>query len=331
MNHIDIKSVAKYTKELTLLYAEDDIKLQTETQVLFESLFKSVTVVNDGQIALDEYKNNNFDLIISDIKMPNMDGMELVKEVKEINFKQAVIITSAYNDSEYLMQFINLNVNQFITKPVKIDNLLDTLYQVSKNIVNASMIESYRKELESNNVILKDKNDELQSLVRILDSKLAQISKGQGSKKDVDYKEAEISGEHLNELKELETDISGASVLISLSKNINISNIQVLGDMFDSYAEIISFYPSYSDLDNKIGQLSTSLASAPENFIKRVSDISILLESFIYVLRIWRKNLVDGEAKKAFELHASMLNDISTIISIIDGTEDDIESEMEFF
>jgi len=209
--------------------------------------------------------------------------------------------------------------------------MINVIYDVSKAIINERMIEGYRKELEQTNKTLQTKNDELQSLVRILDSKIAQISKGQTTiAKDIDF-DSSISTEHLDELKELETDISGASVLISLSKNINVSNIQVLGEMFQSYALIISSYEEYCELKTKIETLSSSLDSAPENFIKRVEDISILLESFIYVLRMWRKNLVEGEVKKAFELHASMVNDISTIIAIIDGTEDEIESEMEFF
>ena len=332
MENINITTTIKYTKDLTLLYAEDDIELQNNTKDLFESLFKSVTIANNGKIALEFYKENNYDIVISDIKMPEMNGIELVKEIKSINSNQSVVITSAYSDSNYLLEFINLNVSHFITKPVNSDSLIQILYTVSKNIVNTNMVELYRKDLESTNVALKEKNDELQSLVRILDSKIAQISKGQTTiDKDVNYDNLDIPIDDLEELKELETDISGASVLISLSKNINISNIKVLAEMFSSYSKIISEYDGYEELSFNINTLSQSLDSNPENFIQRVEDISILLESFIYVLRIWRKNLVDGEAKKAFELHASMVNDIATIISIIDGTEDDIEGEMEFF
>jgi len=328
MQHVEISTAIKYTKELTLLYVEDDIEVQKHTQELFTSLFKSVVVANDGEEGLEYYKKNTFDIVVSDIRMPKMDGVALVKEIKELNANQAVIITSAYDDNSYLLDFINLHVSRFIHKPINFESLISTVYSVSKNIVNTNMIELYRKDLESKNVELKDKNDELQSLVRILDSKISQISKGQVVTKDIDFDELSISSEHLDELKELETDISGASVLISLSKNINTSNIQVLGDMFKSYSTVISSYPEYDELKVKIQMLSSSLSTAPENFIKRVEDISILLESFIYVLRMWRKNLVGNEPKKAFELHASMLNDISTIIAIIDGTDDEIESEM---
>jgi len=331
---ITIDDTLQYTKGLKLLYVEDDLELQESSKELFKILFQSVTTVNDGEEALKKYNSEHFDIIISDIKMPKLNGIELTKAIREIDKSQYIIITSAYNDAEYLMEFINLNIKQFIQKPINIDNMLEVLYFTSKNIVNQQMVEQYRRELESNNKELAKKNEELQSLVRILDAKILQISKESTSsshEQDINLADATIKDEHLNELKELEIDISGAAVLISLSKNLSVSNIEVLGEMFLSYAEILASYDGYVDLSNKINELGNSLNNAPENFIKRVNDISTLLESFIYVLRMWRKNLVNDETQKAFDLHASMINDITTIISIIDGTENEIETEMEFF
>jgi len=332
MNDIGVSSTLKYTKELSLLYVEDDISLQTQTKELFESLFKSVAVASCGKEALGKYIVNDYDMVITDVKMPNMDGVELVKKIREIKSHQEIIITSAYNDSDSLMSFINLNVSNFILKPIKTENLIITIHNVAKNIINLKMVESYRKDLESTNVSLKEKNDELQSLLRILDSKLTQLSSAQ-TKENIDrnFDAMRIEKIHLEELKELETDISGASVIISLSKNISEKNIEVLAQMFALYASIVAKYSEYSELEEKIQLLSDSLNQGAENFIKRVDDIAILLESFIYVLRMWRKNLVQNDVKKAFELHASMINDVSTIIAIIDGTQNDIKSEMEFF
>ncbi len=328
----DIATTLKYTKELTLLYVEDDISLQIQTQELFESLFKSVQVASNGEEALKFYNQNDYDLVITDVNMPKIDGLELVRKIRDIKDKQEIIITSAYKDSENLLVFINLNISNFILKPINTKNLISIIDNVSRSITNSKMVELYRKNLESTNVSLKEKNDELQSLVRILDSKLAQLSSAYiGENINRNFDELLISKSHLDELKELETDISGASVIISLSKKITENNIQVLGDLFTSYSDIISEYEDYVELKENMMLLANSLSTSPENFIKRVDDISILLESFIYVLRIWRKNLVENDAKKAFELHASMINDISTIITIINGTENEIESEMEFF
>jgi YesN/AraC family two-component response regulator len=303
-----------------------------ETKELFNTLLKNVTTANDGQEALSIYKQEHFDIVVTYIKMPFMNGVELTAEIKEINQDQCIIVASAYNDNEYLLDFINLNIKQFMQKPIKMNNMLEVLYDVSKKIVNAQLVEKYRKELESNNTQLKDKNDELQSLVRILDSKITQIAqKSCNQIMCANFENITFSSEHLDELKELEIDISGASVLISLSKNLSLANIQVLSNMFLSYSTTISNYKEFEELASSIKDLANALNNAPQNFIDRVSDISILLETFIYVLRMWRKNLVENNFKKAFELHASMVNDITTIISIIDGTENDIKTQIEFF
>lgn len=330
MSTITTDDTIKYAKHLNILYVEDDVELQQQTKEFLEILFHSVITTNNGKEALEKYLQNEFDIVISDIKMPVMNGIELTKEIKRINPNQVIIITSAYNDIEYLTNFINLNIKQFMQKPIRIENMLNVLYDTSKNIVNDKMIETYRKELEVSNKSLQEKNEELQSLIRILDSKLIQLSK-ESNINNINVNELQIRSSDLEELQELETDISGAAVLISLSTNLTVLNIEILGNMFKSYSNILSHYEEFKDLNISITCLGNILMDAPQNFIQRVEDISILLESFIYVLRMWRKNVVENEIKKAFELHTSMINDVNTIIAIIDGTENEIEGEMEFF
>jgi len=332
MNSITTDMTINFTKELKVLYAEDDLDLQKQTKEFFEVLFKSVKVVNNGYEALSAYKQEDFDIVISDVRMPKMDGIELTTKIREINQLQNIIIISAYNDTEDLLTFINLNIRQFIQKPINIDSMLETLYTTSKSIVNEKMIEEYRTSLENSNKELTEKNTELSSLIRILDAKIAQIAKGTAREiKTTDVSNAKITQENLLELKELEIDIDGATILIGLSKNLKISNIQVLGKMFREYSEILQNYKIYTNLASEIYELSSLLNNAPQNFIDRVTEITTLLESFIYVLRLWRGKVARNEFTKALELHISMINDVRTIISIVNGTQDEIETEMEFF
>lgn len=107
------------------------------TEVL-EDLFSTVAVAADGKEALQSYQahyenhHQYFDLVMSDIQMPQMNGIELCEALCKINPKQKIIILSAHTDSEYLLQLINLGVAQFITKPIKQEELLDTLYIVAQ-------------------------------------------------------------------------------------------------------------------------------------------------------------------------------------------------------
>jgi YesN/AraC family two-component response regulator len=316
----------KYTKDLSLLYVEDDLDLQKYTAELFNTIFADVTTANNGAEALKLYKEKTFDIVVSDIRMPVMDGLELIKKIKEIDSSQVVIVTSAYSDSESLVEFINLNINHFLIKPVTMNNLMNIIYEISKNIVNSKMVELYKADLESKNLDLKRKNEELESLVRILDSKILQISKNKNSAiRCIDFDNVSISNDDLDKLKEIEDDISTTSVLISLSKKVDATSIKILAKMFFEYSEIVSQYEEYKTLCSKIKLLAELFKNSSEDFIKHVEEISVLLESFIYVLRMWRKDLCNDENKKAFELHASMIKDIDTIVAILNNTKDDDE------
>ena len=320
MSTISIDDTLHYTKDLTLLYAEDDLELQARTKEFFQELFKSVKVVDNGKEALQVYEKEHFDIVVSDVKMPFMDGKELTTKIKMINPHQCIIIISAYDDAECLLKFINLNIHQFLQKPIKVDNMMESLYYASKSIVNEKMVQEYRQTLEQKNRQLNTKGKELQTLVRILDVKLAQIAKDTEIVPDPN---TTISKKHLEELQEIEIDMSGALVLIHLSKKLSIANIEVLASMLLSYALILEQEEACASLYKSIKKLSEALTSTPESFIKRVDAILILLESFTYILRMWRNNIVNSEIQKAFELHISMIDDIETILTIIGDKEND--------
>jgi DNA-binding response OmpR family regulator len=130
----------KYSKDISILFVEDDLSIRTEIKELLEEIFSIVYVCVDGKDGLkkylDFYKKNGiyFDLVLSDIKMPNMDGIELIKAIYKENSNQIVLVLSAHNESEYLMQLINLGIRQFILKPLDYNNFLDVIFKINKDI-----------------------------------------------------------------------------------------------------------------------------------------------------------------------------------------------------
>jgi len=128
------------TRNLSLLLVEDYEPLRSNMAELLEDFFDTVVVAADGVEALALYKAyqtekvDGFDLVISDIQMPKMNGVELSEHLRELNSEQEIIILSAHTDSAYLLRLINLGVAQFITKPINHEELLDTLFHVSRNI-----------------------------------------------------------------------------------------------------------------------------------------------------------------------------------------------------
>jgi YesN/AraC family two-component response regulator len=134
MKNINAKELYKLTKDLSVLYVEDDLAFSDQTTDILEDFFLCVDTAYNGVEGLNSYKDyyvqndKYYDLVISDINMPKMDGIELTKEIYKINDKQPVIIVSAYNESEYLVELINIGVERFLQKPFKHDQLLEILF-----------------------------------------------------------------------------------------------------------------------------------------------------------------------------------------------------------
>lgn len=137
---VNVHNIYEQTKKLSVLLVEDDAQLRLRTSEILEDYFYSVDTAIDGMDGLAKYtaryeeKNSYFDLVISDIQMPGMDGVEMTRAIYALNKEQPVVILSGHTESDYLLALINLGVAQFITKPIQYDKMLDTLYTVSLKI-----------------------------------------------------------------------------------------------------------------------------------------------------------------------------------------------------
>ncbi len=142
------KDLLEYSKSLKLLYVEDDNDIRESTTLIFENFFTEVKSAVNGLEGLKKFKEDKFDIVVTDIRMPHLDGISMIKEIKNINEEQIMIVTSAYDESSYLMELIDLGVDGFILKPIKLDKFLKTFYKICKNIVELKTLEAYRQTLE---------------------------------------------------------------------------------------------------------------------------------------------------------------------------------------
>jgi len=125
-----INDIKRVTQESSMLFVEDDNDLRENTENIFKHLFKNVYIANDGEAGLQVYKQFhqdnriNFDLIVTDIVMPNMDGIEMIKEILENNPAQKIIVYSANNEKEFLVELNDIGVVGFFRKPIDMDELI---------------------------------------------------------------------------------------------------------------------------------------------------------------------------------------------------------------
>ncbi|RXJ87958.1 response regulator [Arcobacter sp. CECT 8985] len=136
--NIDLKEL----KTITLLYVEDDDILRTQTLNIFEKVFKQTLIATNGEEGLNlfnEYKDE-LDIIVTDLNMPKMNGLKMAEEIHKVSKTIPIIFTTAYTDEESLLKAISLNVDSYITKPVKIKDLTNSIltsvkkYRENKNL-----------------------------------------------------------------------------------------------------------------------------------------------------------------------------------------------------
>jgi DNA-binding response OmpR family regulator len=118
-----LEKLAKYK----VLYVEDEEGVRKNLSEILSLVFENVLVAKDGKEAYELFELHNLDLIITDIKMPELTGIELVKKIREKNSEVQIIIISAYTEVEYMLEAIELSLVRYIIKPVTETKLLSAL------------------------------------------------------------------------------------------------------------------------------------------------------------------------------------------------------------
>ena len=139
-------------KKLNILYVEDDDILRVELGKLLSKLFNKVILASDGKNGLDVYiddinNNKKIDLIISDINMPNMNGLEMIKNIREFDSEIPVILLTAHSDNNFLLEAISLHVSEYVIKPLNAHILISKIEKSYLPIEQKKLLEIKNKEL----------------------------------------------------------------------------------------------------------------------------------------------------------------------------------------
>ena len=132
----------KNFKELTLLLVEDEDSIRESMQEVFSGVFQKVISASNGDEGLKKFKKFSPDIVIADIMMPIMDGLEMSKQIKEVSKNTPVIILSAYSEKERLLKAIDVGIDKYVIKPIDMDELFVVLEQIVKTkLIGADIIE----------------------------------------------------------------------------------------------------------------------------------------------------------------------------------------------
>ena len=135
----------KFLKTLTVLYAEDDEHARASMSAVLNKIFKKAFIAKDGKQGLEYFKrfHEQIDVVISDINMPHLNGIELLEEVRKISKDIPFIFTTAFQETEYLLEAVKNNVFYYAHKPVNIKEII-------LKVQEASMLEYEKKKAQHN-------------------------------------------------------------------------------------------------------------------------------------------------------------------------------------
>ena len=142
-----------------VLLVEDEELARKTLAFYLNTIFDEVVVACDGADALEIIKKSfdkkeNFDLLITDLNMPNVNGMQMIDEILKLIPNQRFIIVSAHKNEEDLLKLINLRVSGYFVKPLNIDNMMEMLQKAKEEV----LLDKQPKIQEKTNKLLKLNN-----------------------------------------------------------------------------------------------------------------------------------------------------------------------------
>jgi len=162
MNLEYIEKIRVLGSSLNILYVEDEENIREEIATLLSHLFLNIDLAENGEEALEKYTHKEYDLILTDLNMPKLGGLELSKQILLTNPEQSIIIISAHKEVEQLAELIDIGVAGFILKPIDVQKLINKLYVRVKEIYANKMMKIHYEEMKKHIKIDTSSYDEIQ-------------------------------------------------------------------------------------------------------------------------------------------------------------------------
>lgn len=137
-------------KELIILVVEDEVKARESMINILSERFSKVIGAQNGDEGLKKFKKFKPDLVITDIAMPIMDGLDMAIEIKEISDDVPIVVLSAYSEKERLLRSIDIGIDKYLIKPVDIEELFKVLDYLIGEKIEANMLVKISEEYQFN-------------------------------------------------------------------------------------------------------------------------------------------------------------------------------------
>ena len=165
--------------DLTILYVEDDADMSEQVAHFLRKKCARVLQAANGREALEIYQAQRPDMIVSDVMMPEMDGLDFSEIVKRRDPAMPIILTTAFNDSAYLHRAIDIGVDNYVLKPVDLGKLhaamlksADLLFKTRELVTSRAQLEAYHRAAEEERALVSELMKRMMQPERMVDARV---------------------------------------------------------------------------------------------------------------------------------------------------------------
>ncbi|MFK2822751.1 EAL domain-containing protein [Malaciobacter sp. WC5094] len=350
----ELNDLIENAKNIKVLYAEDEHLTRDTIEDLLNIIFNEVLVAKDGEEALEIFKaNDDIDLLITDINMPKINGLELLKITKELKPELATIIVSAHSESKFMLNAIKLSVDNFIVKPLDAMQLFDVIKKAIEKTVlrkqnqrNLMILKQYQEITNKSSIISKT---DASGVITFVNDNFCEIS---------GYSQEELIGKNHNVVrhpdnpkelfKELWTTIKikkepWSGIIKNLAKDGKSYFVKsTIKPLLDQNGEIIEYMALRNDVTEIMSekrQLIASLESYKQSFLALIQIENFdILDKFYDATTVEKieeifENLIIGLFPKNTKLYEKIFklgDGLFAISNSLDNIEkDNIDLEVE--
>ena len=279
MNKILLQKCAQYCQEFKLLYVEDSEDIRLYTTETLKHFCPNVTTAKDGIEGLEKFKKEKFDMVLTDINMPNLNGLEMAKEMRKIENSVPILVLSAYNETEYFLESVKIGVDGFILKPLDLTQLIESLYKAAEKVHLRKELKIYQESLETK---VQQRTQEIE--YNLYHDDLTGLLNHKAMLQDIDKSKQhllfliDIKGfQKINDVYGLK---NGNLILQEFSKKLSKFDINQTYSIYRAYSDGFVLYHTVDKLDDAFYENEKSTLLAYLSSIEIYLDV---IEEYIHI------------------------------------------------
>lgn len=302
-----------FLKSIKLLYVEDDTLIRTTIEAVLRKIIGEVVIAEDGMHGYEyfreaKYTDKPFDIIISDINMPNMSGLQMLESIRALDKDIPIIFVTAHNETDFLIKAIELGVYNYAVKPINTSKLTKDILDICKRKYQEKLLELKQKEIDRyvdviDNTTIVSKYD-LQKRLTFVNSIYEEVS---------GYSKEELLDNPLDDRKILELRNLTAEAWSGIEREkFWKGRIKHISKDDEEYYVAYSIFPMYDDKGENITEyISIGFLTTQEENAKREFRLKVMRN-------MQEQRLKEKELKEQVKDLEAKVND-TTYIELIES------------